>query len=225
VRLWGVRFLGEWFDFSGSVDRVSPGRLRFLYAKELSMTLTTESDLQRKFEEMILLVARASEGDLNFGATKLNKILFYADFAAYRKACRSISGQVYQKLEHGPAPRRFLPVVQAMEKTGSCAWAERERNGFRQRRLLALREPDVSVFSAEEVQLIWKTVEDLRDLTGREVSDLSHGFVGWRLVDFGEEIPYGTVFVEEPRPLTAEEEIWAEEAIREYLAGEATVHR
>ena len=41
--------------------------------------------------------------------------------------------------------------------------------------------------------------------------------MGWQAVDIGEEIPYGTVFVDEPRPLTEEEVAWAHEVIEEYL--------
>ena len=33
-----------------------------------------------KFRELILYIAQESEGDPNFGATKLNKILFFCDF-------------------------------------------------------------------------------------------------------------------------------------------------
>lgn len=180
-------------------------------------------DPQRKFEEMILLVARASERDLYFGATKLNKILFYIDFAQYRRHHRSISGQMYEKQEFGPVPRGLVATVEAMSRRGLCSWAERELGGYRQKRLLALREPDVSLFSGEEIQLVHQVVDDLRDLTGKEVSDLSHRFIGWCAAEYGEEISYGTVFVGEPRPLTPEEVAWAEEVIREHLADEAAV--
>ena len=74
------------------------------------------SNDEQKLRELILLIARSSERDEHFGATKLNKILFYSDFWAYRKLGRSITGEVYRKLEHGPAPKRLLPVVRRMEK-------------------------------------------------------------------------------------------------------------
>jgi hypothetical protein len=57
-----------------------------------------------------LLIATRSEGDEPFGAVKLNKLLFYADFFAYVKFGECITGQEYQKLAQGPAPRRMLPV-------------------------------------------------------------------------------------------------------------------
>ncbi len=42
----------------------------------------TEYD-ERKLKEFILYVADRCEADPTFGAVKLNKILFYADFLAF----------------------------------------------------------------------------------------------------------------------------------------------
>ena len=60
-----------------------------------------------KMRELILYVASKSQHDPKFGSTKLNKILFFADFAFYFKHGRSVTGQEYMRLKHGPAPRRL----------------------------------------------------------------------------------------------------------------------
>jgi hypothetical protein len=176
----------------------------------------------RKFEELILYIARESQEDRRCGATKLNKILFYADFLAYRKLGRPITGQKYQKLERGPAPKRVMPVIEELISGGACAWAERSYFGFPLKKLLALREPDVSVFSAEELDIARTIISELWELNATEVSDLSHRFVGWQAAEIGEEIPYETVFVGEPRPLSPEEEAWAHEVIEDYLEQKRT---
>ncbi|MCB1036388.1 MAG: SocA family protein [Acidobacteria bacterium] len=159
----------------------------------------------RKFKELILYLARKSEGDVHFGATKLNKQLFYADFIAYRQLGSSISGQRYQKLPYGPAPRGLKPVVSEMLEEGCCAEAARSHHGYEQRRLLALREPDVSVFDARELELIHQVVEELKDRSAREVSDLSHEFIGWQLADEKEDIPYEAALISFPEPLSEAE--------------------
>src|SRR5450631_2039149 len=74
-----------------------------------------------KMEEIILHVAKESEKDDKFGAVKLNKILFYADFLSYLKRGKSITGQEYFALEEGPAPQRLLPIRQKMVKGGDLA--------------------------------------------------------------------------------------------------------
>ena len=45
-----------------------------------------------RFRELILYCALKSETHRFFGATKLNKCLFYADFLAYRALGSSITG-------------------------------------------------------------------------------------------------------------------------------------
>jgi len=65
---------------------------------------------EEKLAELILYVCHKSEADERFGATKLNKILFYSDFAAYRQLGQPITGADYQNLEEGPAPRKLPPI-------------------------------------------------------------------------------------------------------------------
>src|SRR5687767_3702503 len=79
-----------------------------------------------KLAELILFIAHRSECDERFGAVKLNKLLFFSDFLAYGRLGSSITGQDYQKLQHGPAPRKLLPVVREMEESGDFAWKERD---------------------------------------------------------------------------------------------------
>lgn len=174
----------------------------------------------RKFRELILFVARETEDDRSCGATKLNKILFYADFRAYEQLGRSITGERYQKLEHGPAPRRMVPVAEAMTSDGCCAWDEQDYFGFSLRKLVPLREPDLSLFSAPEIDLARRVVRELAPLNATEVSDLSHRFAGWQATEIGEDIPYATVFVDEPRPFTADELTWALGVVDVYEATE-----
>jgi len=53
----------------------------------------SQAERDKRLRELILLIATRSEGDEPFGAVKLNKLLFYADFFAYVKFGESITGQ------------------------------------------------------------------------------------------------------------------------------------
>ena len=64
-----------------------------------------------KLEELIILIASRSEDDPRFGSTKLNKLLFFADFLAYVKRGEAITNHVYMRLPNGPAPRAMLPIT------------------------------------------------------------------------------------------------------------------
>ncbi len=178
----------------------------------------------RKFREMILYVARRAEHDPRCGATKLNKILFYADFWAYRSLGRSISGRAYRKQEFGPVPHRMPQTVEGMAAKGDCAWAKRDYHGRELKKLLPLREAELSLFDSQEIDLIGRVIDELWELNATEVSDLSHRFVGWQSASMGDEIPYETVFLGEPAPLGKEDEAWVLEAIQEFR-GEETRSR
>ena len=144
----------------------------------------------RKLAEMILFVSERSEGDPRFGATKLNKLLFYADFSAYLLLGKSITGQAYQRLPQGPAPRRLLPVRKALVRGGELAIRRVEYFNRRQDRTFALRSARLSHFSADEVALVTAVIEQNWDKNASEISYLSHQFHGWEDAEELETIPY-----------------------------------
>lgn len=150
---------------------------------------------EHKLRELILYVARRCEEDPHFGSTKLNKILFYSDFVTYGATARPITGVEYQKLQHGPAPRRLKPILDAMAEAGECAIQYREHFGYVQRRPVALRDPDLRAFSGEEINRVEQVLRNLWGHTASEVSDLSHHLHGWEVAELGETIPYQAVFL------------------------------
>lgn len=159
-----------------------------------------------KLRELVLYVAERSEGDPAFGAVKLNKLLFYADFAAYLYLGDSITGQDYQKLEHGPAPRRLVPVMAAMEAHNEVAVRDSEYYGRNQRRPFALREPNLDLFTAREIDLVNRILDQFRGMNASRISEDSHRFVGWKLAEQGETIPYEVALVGTREPTEAERE-------------------
>lgn len=150
---------------------------------------------ERKLTELIVYVASRLRSDRNGGATKLNKVLFFADFAHVRRNGLPITGAEYQKLEHGPAPRRLRPVRDALVAAGDAELREEEFLGYRQHRLVPLRDADLSVFTSDELATVDKVLDDLDGLNARQVSDLSHDEAGWRLTEMGETIPYAAALV------------------------------
>jgi len=150
---------------------------------------------EAKFTELLLYVAERLRSDRAGGATKLNKVLFFADFAHVRRSGTPITGAEYQKLPHGPAPRRLKPVRDGLVVRGEAQVAREEFLGYEVHRLLPLRSADLSVFSDVELETIDQVLADLEGLNARQVSDLSHEEAGWRLVDEGDVIPYEAALV------------------------------
>jgi len=172
----------------------------------MRMTQNSKAD-DRKMKELILYLATRSESDPRFSSTKLNKLLFYCDFAAYRDLGRSITGHSYRKLPFGPAPKAMLPILDQMKRDQDCVEIEKDHFGRTQRRVQANRPPETSVFSAEEVLLADRILADLWESSATEVSDLSHDFIGWKAASLNEVIPYTTVFVGDPAMPVGDDEV------------------
>lgn len=172
---------------------------------------------ERKFLELLLFIAQESETDPDFGMTVLHKILFNSDFIGYSKWGRSITEQEYQKLPYGPCARNLLPAIEALKADGAAAVQDTTRGPYRQVRLIALRDPDLSLFSGEEIALVERVMSALRGRGAKGVSDLSHEFPGWQIAMDRETIPYDAVFLsgraltqdEYLRGATLEREGWA----------------
>lgn len=151
-----------------------------------------------KLRELIVYVSLESLGDRHFGKTKLNKILFFSDFTAYRETGRSISGAVYQHLAQGPGPHQLLPVLNTM--TEDVTEFAEPVGSVVQKRLVPLRAADLSAFTGPEIAIVNSVLDDLAPLTNKQVSDVSHETIAWRITQNGQEIPYGTALLSGDEP-------------------------
>jgi hypothetical protein len=160
-----------------------------------------------KFRELLLYVAREAAGDPTFGAVKLNKILFRADFEAYAIWGKPITGARYQRLPAGPAPVAMLPIEQELVRWGEAEFEVRDYHGLKQSRLVPRREPDLDLFTVEELELVDRAIKAFWGMDAITLSQLSHEeSKGWQIVGDREDIPYGSVFLStEPPPADAVE--------------------
>ena len=165
---------------------------------------------QKKLQELVLYVSMKSEGDEGFGKVKLNKLLFFSDFLAFLYHGASITGQDYQALQQGPAPKAMLPVLTAMQKRGEVAIREKEYHGLKQQRVFCLRPPDTSLFDPKEIALVDEVITKHWGQNGADVSEKSHKFIGWALAKQGETIPYSVVMVGKRELTIAEREAGVE---------------
>ncbi len=170
-------------------------------------------DAERKLAELILYVSAKCAGDPNFGAVKLNKILFQADFFAYAEIGHPMTGVEYAKHEFGPAPRVLVEVREALERNGDIAIQRALR--FLPKhwtvekpmvRVIPLRDPDLSRFTPDEIALVDQVIEDNHGLSGSDLSEWTHTLPGWVAAEMFETIPYETVFLSNEPPTAWERE-------------------
>ncbi|MBN2176672.1 MAG: SocA family protein [Demequinaceae bacterium] len=152
---------------------------------------------ETKFAELMLYVAKKMECSPSYGATILNKVLFYSDFRHYEVYGSSITGAEYRRREFGPAPHKLLPVRDGLVESGRAALATKSAgpNGHQQVRLEAVGEPDLSRFTGTEIAVVDEVIEWLWDQTAVSASNRSHEFLGWQLVEPNDPIPYQMVFL------------------------------
>lgn len=167
------------------------------------MTATTYNDT--KFKELLLYVAEQSVSDPTFGKTKLNKILYYADFLTFGQFGEPITGATYQRRPKGPVPREITKARDDLIREGHATVEVRLFHGYPQQRLVAVRGANASVFSQLERQMVDDVMSWLDGVNGSQVSELSHKDLGWELAEDLEVIPYETVFLSHVEKLTAED--------------------
>ena len=150
-----------------------------------------------KFRELVVYICKKSEDDPTFGAIKLNKVLYYADFAAYRVLGKPITGAQYQKLHEGPAPQELLTARSVLINEGEACIETRPYFTGTQKRLVIKdgRDADLDMFEPDEVPIVDEIIAYFHGKTAREVSDISHREPGWALAEDREIIPYETAWL------------------------------
>ena len=125
------------------------------------------------------VIARVRPSDL--GATKLQKILWFADCAYFARHGRSITGEVvYRRKPNGPCIARLDAVLRSMEQEGCII--ERQVPtyiGHPRREFQSLVEPDMAPFTGAEIDILMQVGLEIVGMTAQEVSDLSHDSL-WR---------------------------------------------
>jgi len=151
-------------------------------------------DGEPRLRELIVYIAGRCDRDPRFGATKLNKILMFSDFMAYFRRRRPITGVEYMRLPQGPAPRRLKPITADMERNREIVIRTIQDGKFEQKRVVPLRDPNLSLFAADDIAIVDEMIQRFWGRTATAVSELSHG-IAWRVAGDRELIPYEAVFL------------------------------
>lgn len=165
---------------------------------------------KRKFKSLIHYVCdRCSEEPEKLGAVKLNKVAWHADILAYRTLGDSVTGETYIKRQFGPTAKHMLPVLRELEKDGAIAIRDDSYYGYDKTEYIALKRADVSVFDAEEVDIINMMIRYVCDEnTAASISAKTHDRI-WELAEIGEHIPYFAVFAGRAEEITEDALRWA----------------
>lgn len=124
--------------------------------------------------------------------TKLNKVMFYADFYHYRKVGESISGLQYRAMNFGPVPDRFATIY---DNVSNVKKRMIEAHGMVGTLLSYSGENNFPSLSDAEKETIDFIVNRLKPLTVSEIIEESHKEEGWKNASTSQSlIPYDSAF-------------------------------
>ena len=119
--------------------------------------------------------------------TKLNKILFYLDFASYRDTGRGFTGLRYAKADFGPVPDQYELMMGALVDGAALALREQGEGQV----VVARRGADLSSFTPDEVARLDAVCAFANTFeTASALSEFSHQEPGWCETPTGSLIPY-----------------------------------
>lgn len=123
--------------------------------------------------------------------TKLNKLLFYADFLHFKNHGVSISGSPYLAFQRGPVPEHYEWIKADLVEAGDLEseWIDWGDGGGE--RLCPSRDADLSGFGDSEIETIQLVAEALGHKSGKYLQDLSHQEKAYEQTTFRAMIPYG----------------------------------
>lgn len=109
--------------------------------------------------------------------TKMNKLLFYADFIHYKRHGYGITGLSYRALQHGPVPESWGSIYETIPGVEMEEYIY--PSGQSGIQLEIRNEADYSVLTSNEIATIKRVCELFSTMSASEISEVSHREKAW----------------------------------------------
>lgn len=127
------------------------------------------------------------EGQLK---TKLNKLLFYADFKHFKENTISITGARYYHLQYGPVPDDYDYYFAELERARLLDMIEEAFGNYTGFKCITRNQPDLSIFGQSELDSLAEVKEYFKDFGSARIMEFSHEEIGYASTNEGEPISY-----------------------------------
>jgi hypothetical protein len=144
--------------------------------------------------DLILYVSDRYEKAPKWGKTKLNKVLWRADFTSFLERGVPVTGRPYQRLKNGPAPLEMAPVLGRMISDGLIKVEHRPQGEYSEERIVPLMQANMNKFGPDDIRYIDSAIRYYWDATATEASDDSHG-IAWQSREDGDPMPYELAYL------------------------------
>lgn len=170
-----------------------------------------------KFKAMVHYICSGCEDYRKLGATKLNKVVLYAERESYLHLGKGISSPRFVKRQFGPVPVAMIPILNELSEEKKILIRERVVGLNVKRDFISLVEADISSFSPEEISIIDRVAHDVcHNHTANSISLETHDDV-WEMAMIGEDLPLFTVFAVQGE-VDEEDITWAQGEIENLTA-------
>lgn len=122
--------------------------------------------------------------------TKLNKLLFYADFKHYKDHAVSITGVRYVHLPLGPVPDKYDYYYATLSNEQYIDIEEVFFNDYVGEKLISKTDIDLSVFTNSEFNTLIFVKDFFRNFNASNIKEFSHKEKGYKETNDSQFIPY-----------------------------------
>jgi len=122
--------------------------------------------------------------------TKLNKLLFYADFKHFKEYSVSITGARYVHLQYGPVPDDYDYYFAELLREHYLDVEEEILGNYTGFKCVARVEPDLGTFDQSERDVLEQVISYFRKFGSAEIMKFSHEEVAYASTMEGETISY-----------------------------------
>ena len=158
----------------------------------------------RKLLEMIVFIANLA-GEKGIDIYHLAKIFFYAEKWHLNNYLRPIVGDIYIKMQYGPAPSAVLDLINKNEMKIDRKLIELAKDALKvapndkgHNEIKAKRQPDKDYFSESDKEAINWAYERYAAQSFSALMDASHQEPAWRKAVNGHEMDYADMIEEGP---------------------------
>lgn len=138
-------------------------------------------------EKMAAMISYIAASTADLYKTKLNKLLFYADFINYNSYGHSISGSRYVHLPYGPVPDGYEETLDTLNHYGVIDISRQNSAD-----LVRSGEKSAKEFlSAEEKTTLDWVLAKYGSMSASQLTEISHREKAYKNTKTGEELAYG----------------------------------
>lgn len=131
-----------------------------------------------KFTEMVVFFSEQIEPF----KTKMNKLLFYADFLMFKQSCFSISGVRYRAIDMGPVPINFQSIFEYLANNDSIdIYYTKFPQGYTGEQFKARKDRPFNqeLFTEIEMNVLNKVAEVFKESSTNDIIETSHLEEAW----------------------------------------------